>query len=88
MTALMRKAERTHRLLPRLVPHGGIDRDMIVMMGGLPGDHFRRFGPPPGLVTVDRIQAIGACRPAPTGVRWTPISNGEASVSNGEASGC
>jgi hypothetical protein len=34
MTALTRKAERTHRLLPRLVPHGDINRDMIVMMGG------------------------------------------------------
>lgn len=66
MTALMRKAERTHRLLPRLVPHGVINRDMIVMMGGLPGDRFRRFGPPPGLVTVDRIQAIAA---APVAVR-------------------
>ena len=66
MTALMRKAERTHGPLPRLVPHGGINRDMIVMMGGLPGDHFRRFGPPPGLVTVDRIQAIGA---APVALR-------------------
>jgi broad specificity phosphatase PhoE len=60
MTALMPKTERTHGPLPRLVPHGGINRDMIVMMGGLPGDRFRRFGPPPGPVTVDRIQAIGA----------------------------
>lgn len=66
MTALMRKAERTHGPLPRLVPHGGINRDMIVMMGGLPGDRFRRFGRPPGLVTVDRIQAIGA---APVALR-------------------
>jgi hypothetical protein len=80
MTALMRKAERINGPLPRLVPHGGINRDMIVMDGGLPGDRFRRFGPPPGLVTVDRIQGhrSGACRRAPTGVRWTPISFGEA----------
>jgi hypothetical protein len=34
MTALMRKAERTYGPLPRLVPHDGINRDMIVMMGG------------------------------------------------------
>lgn len=66
MTALMRKAGRAHGPLPRLVPHGVINRDMIVMDGGLPGDRFRRFGPPPGPVTVDRIQAIGA---APIAVR-------------------
>jgi hypothetical protein len=38
MTALMRKAGRAHGPLPRLVPYGGINRDMIVMDGGLPGD--------------------------------------------------
>jgi hypothetical protein len=65
MTAHMRKAERTRGPLPRLVPHGGINRDMIVMDGGATGCRFRRFGPPPCVVTVDRIQAIrsGGCCP-------------------------
>jgi hypothetical protein len=48
MTALMRKAGRAHGPLPRLVPHGGINRDMIVMDGGLPGDRFRRPAARPG----------------------------------------
>jgi hypothetical protein len=71
------ESRRTHAPLPRLVLHGGINRDIIEWMGGLPGDRFRRFSPLPGLVTVNRIQGIGAgtCRLACA----APMSAGEAS---------
>jgi hypothetical protein len=80
MTRAHAESRRTHAPLPRLVPHGGINRDIIEWMGGLPGDRFRRFSPLPGLVAVNRIQGIGAGTCCP--VDWrvlAPMSAGEAS---------